>query len=85
MDWSEVLNVILGGGLAATIIGIVTLRSTIRKAKADAEKAKAEANTVNITVAPDQYSLAIGKRGQNVRLTSKLVGWHVEVKKAIFV
>ena len=41
------------------------------------------ANTVNITVAPDQYSLAIGKRGQNVRLTSKLVGWHVEVKKAM--
>ena len=49
MDWSEVLNVILGGGLAATIIAIVTLRSTMRKAKAEAEKAKAEANTVNIT------------------------------------
>ncbi len=29
-------------------------------------------NTVHVTVAPDQYSLAIGKRGQNVRLTSKL-------------
>jgi len=40
-------------------------------------------NTVHVTVAPDQYSLAIGKRGQNVRLTSKLVGWHVEVTKAM--
>ena len=49
MDWSEVLNVILGGGLTATIIAIVTLRSTMRKAKAEAETAKAEANTVNIT------------------------------------
>ena len=36
-----------------------------------------------MTVAPDQYSLAIGKRGQNVRLTSKLTGWHVDVTKAM--
>ena len=27
----------------------------------------------------DQLSLAIGKRGQNVRLASKLVGWDIEV------
>ena len=40
-------------------------------------------NTVRVTVAPDQYSLAIGRRGQNVRLTSKLTGWHVEVTKAM--
>ena len=40
-------------------------------------------NEVHVTVAPDQYSLAIGKRGQNVRLTSKLTGWHVDVTKAM--
>ena len=40
-------------------------------------------NMVRVTVAPDQYSLAIGKRGQNVRLTSKLTGWHVDVTKAM--
>ena len=40
-------------------------------------------NWVRCIAAPDQYSLAIGKRGQNVRLTSKLVGWHVEVKKSM--
>ncbi len=40
-------------------------------------------NTVSVTVAPDQYSLAIGKRGQNVRLTSKLTGWRVNVTKAM--
>jgi len=39
-------------------------------------------NTVRVVVAPDQYSLALGKRGQNVRLTTKLTGWHVEVVKS---
>ena len=27
--------------------------------------------------------LAIGKRGQNVRLATKLTGWHVEVRKSM--
>ena len=40
-------------------------------------------NTVHVVVSPDQYSLAIGKRGQNVRLTTKLTGWHIEVKKSV--
>ena len=40
-------------------------------------------STVHVTVAPDQYSLAIGKRGQNVRLTSKLTGWNVEITKSM--
>ena len=40
-------------------------------------------NTVHVVVAADQYSLAIGKRGQNVRLTTKLTGWHIEIKKSI--
>lgn len=34
---------------------------------------------VLVLVADDQLSLAIGKRGQNVRLASKLVGWDIEV------
>lgn len=40
-------------------------------------------NMVHVLAPADQYSLAIGKRGQNVRLTSKLTGWHVEVKKSL--
>jgi len=40
-------------------------------------------NTVHCVAAADQYSLAIGKRGQNVRLATKLTGWHVEVKKSM--
>ena len=31
-------------------------------------------------VGPDQLSLAIGKRGQNARLTSKLTGWQVDIE-----
>ena len=34
---------------------------------------------VHILVAQDQLSLAIGKRGQNARLTSKLTGWQVDI------
>lgn len=32
-----------------------------------------------IEVAEDQFSLAIGKRGQNVRLAAKLTGWKIDV------
>ncbi|HEX4349664.1 MAG TPA: transcription termination/antitermination protein NusA, partial [Verrucomicrobiae bacterium] len=35
--------------------------------------------TLNILVAEDQLSLAIGKRGQNARLTARLTGWEVEI------
>ena len=48
MEFSELLNYILGGGLLAAVVGIVTLKATLRKANADAEKAIAEAETVRI-------------------------------------
>jgi N utilization substance protein A len=35
---------------------------------------------VRIMTSEDQLSLAIGKRGQNARLTSKLVGWQVDIE-----
>jgi N utilization substance protein A len=34
---------------------------------------------MEVVVPDDQLSLAIGKRGQNVRLASKLSGWHLDV------
>lgn len=34
-------------------------------------------------VADDQFSLAIGKRGQNVRLAAKLTGWKIDVRSPI--
>ena len=48
MEFSEILNYILRGGLLAAVVGIVTLKATLRKANADAEKAIAEAETVRI-------------------------------------
>jgi N utilization substance protein A len=35
---------------------------------------------MEVVVADDQLSLAIGKRGQNVRLASKLSGWKIDIK-----
>src|ERR1039457_1472414 len=35
---------------------------------------------IRILTSEDQLSLAIGKRGQNARLTSKLVGWQVDIE-----
>ena len=35
---------------------------------------------MEVIVAEDQLSLAIGKRGQNVRLAAKLVGWNLDIK-----
>ncbi len=40
-----------------------------------------EANHAMEVVVPDDFlSIAIGKQGQNVRLASKLTGWHLDVK-----
>jgi transcription termination/antitermination protein NusA len=35
---------------------------------------------MEVIVADDQLSLAIGKRGQNVRLAAKLTGWKIDIK-----
>lgn len=35
---------------------------------------------LHVMVADDQLSLAIGKKGRNARLASKLVGWKVDIK-----
>ena len=39
-----------------------------------------ESRSMEIIVADDQLSLAIGKRGQNVRLAAKLTGWKIDIK-----
>ena len=60
------------------------VENAIAPAKADSiEVDENGANTVHVVVPADQYSLAIGKRGQNVKLTTKLTGWHIDVKKSL--
>jgi N utilization substance protein A len=41
----------------------------------------ADKKTAQIRVDEDQLSLAIGKRGQNARLTAKLTGWEINIEK----
>ncbi len=38
-----------------------------------------EENRVEVVVADDQFPLAIGRRGQNVRLASQLTGWQIDL------
>ena len=40
-----------------------------------------EKKSVQISVDEDQLSLAIGKKGQNARLTSRLTGWEINIDK----
>ncbi len=39
-----------------------------------------EDKTCQVSVAPDQLSLAIGKEGQNVRLAAKITGYKIDIK-----
>jgi len=59
------------------------IRSFVTKALEPAKIKSIEMNeatkTLNVLVTEDQLSLAIGKRGQNSRLTEKLTGWKILV------
>lgn len=48
MDISEIINIILSGGLVGTMAAIGSLRATVRKAKAEASKSEADAESVRI-------------------------------------
>ncbi len=65
--WSEDIHTLITNALAP---------ARLKHVEADEET-----QTVTVTVDPDQLSLAIGKRGQNARLTSKLTGWRVDIQK----
>jgi N utilization substance protein A len=58
--------------------------SFVARALAPAEVSRVivdEANhTIEVVVADDQLALAIGRRGQNVKLASKLTGWRIDVR-----
>jgi N utilization substance protein A len=56
------------------------IAAALSPAKIEEIKADATARQALVVVADDQLSLAIGKKGQNVRLASKLSGWQLEIK-----
>ena len=43
MTFSEILNILLGGGSLALVVGVITLKAAVRKANAEAAQAQAEA------------------------------------------
>lgn len=49
MGLSEILNFVLGGSLIGAIISILSIRSTLKKVRGEAEQALAAADTVKIT------------------------------------
>lgn len=49
-------------------------------AKALSVIADEKTNQATVIVADDQYSLAIGKRGQNARLAAYAIGWKIDIK-----
>jgi len=42
-----------------------------------------DSNTIEVAVAEDQLAIAIGRRGQNVRLAGELTGWKIEIMTAV--
>ena len=63
--WNESLQVMIPNALQPAAIDEVFLYPRMGRAI--------------VLVKEDQLSLAIGRRGQNVRLASKLVGWDIEI------
>ncbi len=63
--WNDSLQVMIPNALQPAQIEEVFLYSRLGRAI--------------VLVKEDQLSLAIGRRGQNVRLASKLVGWDIEI------
>ncbi|MEK7621981.1 MAG: transcription termination factor NusA [Patescibacteria group bacterium] len=70
VEWSDNPSTLIENALSPAIIKILTLNEETREAVAE--------------VVPDQFSLAIGKRGQNVRLAAKLTGWRIDIKSPGF-
>ena len=57
----------------------VFISNALNPAKLKSFEIDEASRRVRIIVSADQLSLAIGKRGQNARLTSKLTGWQVDI------
>lgn len=65
IEWSESAETFIANALSPAKISKVELNETMKNAK--------------IFVDEDQFSLAIGKGGQNVRLAAKLTGWKIDI------
>lgn len=66
IEWSDEPSVFAANALSPAKVSQVRIT--------DVDKRKME-----VIVSEDQLSLAIGKRGQNVRLATRLVGWNIDI------
>jgi len=64
--WSVNMGEFISGSLSPAEITSVKTTEAERRAE--------------VIVADDQLSLAIGKKGQNVRLAAKLTGWNIDIR-----
>ncbi len=73
----------LGGEKVDVILWNKDLAQYIVSAMTPSEISKVviheDRKAVEVVVPTDQFSMAVGRRGQNVRLASALTGWHIEV------
>jgi len=72
---NEKVDIIKWDANPRTFIANALSPAQIKSFEVDEARHKAK-----IKVAEDQLSLAIGKRGQNARLTSKLTGWQIDIE-----
>ena len=60
------------------------IKAALSPAKVTSVTVEAEAQgakrSCHVVVPADQLSLAIGNKGQNVRLAAKLTGWKIDIK-----
>jgi N utilization substance protein A len=70
----EKIDIIQWNPDAATFIVNALAPAEVSKVVLDEEQ-----NRIEVVVPDDQLSLAIGRRGQNVRLASQLTGWDIDI------
>ena len=85
MRGARVKNIVreLNGEKIDIIRWDANVESYIKEALSPASPVKIELDQEDkvalVVVKDDEYSLAIGKGGQNARLTSKLIGWKIDI------
>lgn len=57
------------------------VREALKPAELITVDVNEESKVVNVTVSEDDLSKAIGRKGQNARLSSRLMGWDVQVSR----
>lgn len=70
----ERIDIVLWSPHVATFVVNALVPAEVIKVVIDEDSQK-----LRVIVADDQLSLAIGRRGQNVRLASQLTGWNVDI------